>query len=164
MDRETLFDIGADRAGFFKSIFTRRAIFALAGFDSVYSGAWRRECLGNPDGLTDNFFCNEITRNGEGQITQIINRDLNLNKIVRSGIDVGLDYRFDAPPVAVVDGQVRRSAALFAPARFLRQPGGALGGPRFPPLYRRQQRLRQQESLPADRHGFGKLAEYHRRL
>jgi outer membrane receptor protein involved in Fe transport len=56
-----------------------------------------RECLGNPDGLTDNFFCNEITRNGEGQITQIINRDLNLNKIVRSGIDVGLDYRFDAP-------------------------------------------------------------------
>lgn len=42
MDRETLFDIGADRAGFFKSIFKRRAIFALAGFDSVYSGAWLR--------------------------------------------------------------------------------------------------------------------------
>lgn len=56
-----------------------------------------RECLGNPDGLTDNFFCNEISRNGEGQITQIINRDLNLDKIVRSGVDVGLDYRFDAP-------------------------------------------------------------------
>lgn len=56
-----------------------------------------RECLANPDGLTDNFFCNEITRNAEGQITQVVNRDLNLNRIVRSGVDVGLDYRFDAP-------------------------------------------------------------------
>jgi len=56
-----------------------------------------RECLGNPDGLTDNFFCNEITRNNEGQITRILNRDLNLNQIVRSGVDVALEYRFDAP-------------------------------------------------------------------
>lgn len=56
-----------------------------------------RECLGNPDGLTDNFFCNEITRDPEGQLVQIINRDLNLNQIVRSGVDVSVDYRFGAP-------------------------------------------------------------------
>lgn len=55
------------------------------------------ECYGNPDGLTDNQFCNAITRDEEGQITRIVNTDLNLNNIVRSGIDIGLDYRFAAP-------------------------------------------------------------------
>ena len=39
----------------------------------------------------------DITRDSNGQITQIVNQDLNLNSIVRSGIDVGLEYRFDAP-------------------------------------------------------------------
>ena len=56
-----------------------------------------RECLGNPGGITDNFFCNEITRDSEGQITRIVNRDLNLSQTVRSGADVAVDYRFDAP-------------------------------------------------------------------
>jgi outer membrane receptor protein involved in Fe transport len=56
-----------------------------------------RECYGNPAGITDNEFCAPITRDSNGQITQIVNQDLNLNSIVRSGIDVGLEYRFDAP-------------------------------------------------------------------
>ncbi len=56
-----------------------------------------RECLGNADGVTDNYFCNQITRDAEGQIVRIVNQDLNLNRIVRSGIDVAVDYRFDSP-------------------------------------------------------------------
>ena len=56
-----------------------------------------RECLGNPEGLTNNYFCDQISRDADGQITRIINEDLNLNRIVRSGVDVAVDYRFDAP-------------------------------------------------------------------
>lgn len=55
-----------------------------------------RECYANPDGI-DNEFCTPITRSTDGQLNQIINQDLNLNKIVRSGFDIGLDYRFNAP-------------------------------------------------------------------
>lgn len=56
-----------------------------------------RECYSNPAGLGDNFFCNEITRDADGQLRRIVNRDLNLNEIRRSGIDFAIDYRFDAP-------------------------------------------------------------------
>lgn len=57
-----------------------------------------RECLANPSGITNNFFCGEVTRNPtSGQITRILNRDLNLDQITRSGIDFALDYRFDTP-------------------------------------------------------------------
>ena len=55
-----------------------------------------RECYANPSGL-DNEFCVPITRTEDGQLSQIINQDMNLNKIVRSGFDIGLDYRFNAP-------------------------------------------------------------------
>ncbi|WP_033074411.1 TonB-dependent receptor [Sphingopyxis sp. MWB1] len=64
-----------------------------------------RECYGNPEGITDNFFCNEITRDPDGQLRRVVNRDLNLNKIVRSGFDVGVDYRFDAPEWLAGDGR-----------------------------------------------------------
>lgn len=56
-----------------------------------------RECLGNIYGITENFFCDAVTRDASGQITRIVNRDLNLNKIGHSGLDIGMDYRFDAP-------------------------------------------------------------------
>ncbi|MFV0644258.1 MAG: TonB-dependent receptor domain-containing protein [Sphingomonadaceae bacterium] len=55
------------------------------------------ECYGNPDGISDNMFCDTITRDVDGQLVQIVNEDLNLNSIVRSGIDVALEYRFSAP-------------------------------------------------------------------
>ena len=64
-----------------------------------------RECYGNPEGITDNFFCNEITRDSEGQIQRIVNRDLNLSRIVRSGVDVAVDYRFNAPQFLSDTGQ-----------------------------------------------------------
>jgi len=56
-----------------------------------------RECYGNPEGISDNFFCNEITRDPDGQLRRVVNRDLNLNRITRSGIDFAVDYRFNAP-------------------------------------------------------------------
>lgn len=64
-----------------------------------------RECYGNPEGITDNFFCNEITRDPDGQLRRVVNRDLNLNRIQRSGVDVAVDYRFDAPQWLAENGR-----------------------------------------------------------
>lgn len=55
------------------------------------------ECYGNDGGIVGNPFCAFITRDGTGQLTQIVNQELNLDRIVRSGYDIGLDYRFNAP-------------------------------------------------------------------
>lgn len=54
------------------------------------------ECYLDP-GFPNNTFCNEITRNEEGQLIRILNRELNLNLLTRSGIDVGLNYAHAAP-------------------------------------------------------------------
>lgn len=63
-----------------------------------------RECYGNPDGI-DTTFCAPITRSPDGQLYQIVNQDLNLNKIVRSGIDFALEYRFAAPEFLSSEGK-----------------------------------------------------------
>ena len=55
------------------------------------------ECYGSDVPVSENEFCVPITRDADGQLVQIINQDLNLDRIVRSGYDVGVDYRFDAP-------------------------------------------------------------------
>ena len=75
------------------------AIGALSGTQLL------NECYGNSAGLGNNQFCNPITRDPNGQLVQIINQDLNLDKIVRSGIDVGLDYRFNAPDFLSAKGR-----------------------------------------------------------
>lgn len=64
--------------------------------DSLDNAAILRECYLDP-GFPNNFFCNEITRNEEGQLVRILNRQLNLNRLTRSGLDVGAAYRFAAP-------------------------------------------------------------------
>lgn len=55
------------------------------------------ECYGSAGGLAGNRFCDPITRDVNGQLVQIINQDLNLDNITRSGYDIALDYRFNAP-------------------------------------------------------------------
>ncbi len=42
-----------------------------------------------------NIFCDDITRDSDGQIVEILNRQLNLNEQRTSGFDVALDYVFD---------------------------------------------------------------------
>ncbi len=42
-----------------------------------------------------NIFCDDITRDSDGQIVEILNRQLNLNEQSTSGYDVALDYVFD---------------------------------------------------------------------
>ena len=42
-----------------------------------------------------NVFCDDITRDDEGQMVEILNRQLNLNEQSTSGFDVALDYVFD---------------------------------------------------------------------
>jgi len=42
-----------------------------------------------------NLFCDDITRDDQGQIVEILNRQLNLNEQSTSGFDVALDYVFD---------------------------------------------------------------------
>ncbi|MFT4045880.1 MAG: TonB-dependent receptor [Solimonas sp.] len=51
------------------------------------------ECYGDPSGI-DNKFCDDITRDDEGQITKIVNREENLNEMRASGIDVAANYAF----------------------------------------------------------------------
>lgn len=46
--------------------------------------------LGDP-----NIFCDDITRDSEGQLIEVLQRDLNLNELSTSGIDVALDYVFE---------------------------------------------------------------------
>jgi outer membrane receptor protein involved in Fe transport len=46
--------------------------------------------LGDP-----NPFCDDITRDGEGQLIEVLQRDLNLNELSTSGYDVALDYVFE---------------------------------------------------------------------
>ncbi len=42
-----------------------------------------------------NPFCDDITRDSEGQLIEVLQRDLNLNELSTSGFDVALDYAFD---------------------------------------------------------------------
>lgn len=44
---------------------------------------------------SSNPFCNEISRDADGQIFQILNRDYNLNNGQTSGMDVAMDYTFE---------------------------------------------------------------------
>lgn len=52
------------------------------------------ECYSDPNGI-DNKFCDAITRDSDGQLSKIINRDENLNQMRAQGIDAALAYRFD---------------------------------------------------------------------
>ena len=52
-----------------------------------------RECYGTDDPGRDQF-CGEIQRDAEGQISRILNRELNLNELETSGLDLGLAARF----------------------------------------------------------------------
>ena len=42
-----------------------------------------------------NIFCDDITRDGEGQLIEVLQRDLNLNELSTSGFDVAVDYLFE---------------------------------------------------------------------
>ncbi|WP_182911867.1 TonB-dependent receptor [Sphingomonas cavernae] len=64
-----------------------------------------RECYLDPDNFPNNAYCGEITRDGDGQLTRILNRQFNLNSIKRSGIDVAANYVFMAPQWLSSDGQ-----------------------------------------------------------
>jgi outer membrane receptor protein involved in Fe transport len=63
---------------------------------SLSNSSILEECYLDP-GFPDNDFCKEITRNDDGQLVRILNRQLNLNLLTRSGLDVGLNYAFKAP-------------------------------------------------------------------
>ncbi|KZN47064.1 hypothetical protein N482_10755 [Pseudoalteromonas luteoviolacea NCIMB 1942] len=43
----------------------------------------------------DNAFCQEITRNEDGQITKVLQRQFNLDELRYKGIDVALEYNYD---------------------------------------------------------------------
>jgi len=44
---------------------------------------------------TDNTFCNDITRANDGQITEVIQRNYNLNERRTRGYDIAMAYRYD---------------------------------------------------------------------
>lgn len=44
---------------------------------------------------SSNFFCNQISRDGEGQISQITQRVFNLDELRSEGIDTTASYKFD---------------------------------------------------------------------
>jgi iron complex outermembrane recepter protein len=49
-----------------------------------------------------NVFCDDITRDDEGQMVEILNRQLNLNEQSTSGYDVALDYVFETDSIGEI--------------------------------------------------------------
>lgn len=64
-----------------------------------------QECYARNEPVDTNVFCEPITRDSDGQITRIVNQDLNLNNITRAGYDIGVDYRFAAPEFLSEEGK-----------------------------------------------------------
>ena len=60
---------------------------------SISNANLLRECYGTDDPGRA-VFCDEIQRDAEGQISRILNRELNLNELETSGLDLGLAARF----------------------------------------------------------------------
>ena len=44
---------------------------------------------------SDNTFCNDVSRDSDGQIQKIVQREYNLNELTSRGIDFAAEYRFD---------------------------------------------------------------------
>lgn len=49
------------------------------------------------DASFNNRFCSSITRDADGQVSRIVNQVENLNVLIAEGIDVTMEYEFDAP-------------------------------------------------------------------
>lgn len=73
--------------------FNIRVTDAISSLDNA---SILNECYLDPN-FPNNAFCNEITRNEEGQLVRILNRELNLNRLIRTGFDIGAGYAFAAP-------------------------------------------------------------------
>ena len=64
--------------------------------DSFTNEEILKQCFASSVTFGDpNPFCDDITRDSEGQITEILQRDFNLNETSTKGFDVALDYLFD---------------------------------------------------------------------
>ena len=54
-------------------------------------------CYSDP--TFDNRFCDSISRDADGEISRIINREENLNLLISEGIDITLAYDFELPAI-----------------------------------------------------------------
>jgi len=55
-----------------------------------------RRCYDSTVGFgADNIFCQDIERDEEGQLREVLQRDQNLNNLISRGVDVALNYRLD---------------------------------------------------------------------
>jgi iron complex outermembrane receptor protein len=77
--------------------------FAVDYYDIAIDGAISvisnerimQECYDSSQAFgSSNPFCNEITRDSEGQITEIVQREENLDEVSSRGIDVALEYSY----------------------------------------------------------------------
>jgi len=59
------------------------------------NAAIAQRCVDDPDGI-DNQFCDLVTRGGDGNIQLIRNFQLNLNEFKSRGVDLGLNYLYNA--------------------------------------------------------------------
>lgn len=57
------------------------------------------QCFADPGDRSANQFCGDIIRDGEGQLNQVVNRQINLNSLKTSGIDAQIFYDFEIPSV-----------------------------------------------------------------
>lgn len=57
------------------------------------------QCFADPGDRSVNQFCGDIVRDGEGQLNQVVNRQINLNSLKTSGIDAQIFYDFEIPSV-----------------------------------------------------------------
>lgn len=63
--------------------------------DSVSSQTLLDQCFGDASGFPNNIFCDAVTRDNDGQLLQIDNKEQNLSNMRASGLDVALGYLFD---------------------------------------------------------------------
>ena len=57
------------------------------------------QCFADPGDRSANEFCGDIIRDAEGQLNQVVNRQINLNSLKTSGIDAQIFYDFEIPSV-----------------------------------------------------------------
>lgn len=55
------------------------------------------QCLGDPQGRSDNAFCTEVLRDSDGQLNRINNVSLNLDTLLSEGVDTSVRYPFALP-------------------------------------------------------------------
>ncbi|WP_086933495.1 TonB-dependent receptor domain-containing protein [Agarilytica rhodophyticola] len=70
--------------------------------DSFSNAEILRQCYGSEDNFGDNnFFCQQITRDDDGQIVTLVQREQNLDSLEVSGVDTTLRYNFELSSIGL---------------------------------------------------------------